>query len=67
MLSDSEKKVAQLYGVDTYFIPKRVTFLVDKNGNISDIVNNISLDNYAGKIIERFKKNNTNLESNVEK
>ena len=67
ILSDIDKKVSKLYGIGTFLAPKRVTFLVDKNGNISDIVKNISLDNYAGKIIERFKKNNTNLESNVEK
>ena len=54
MLSDAEKKVSRLYGVDTFFFPKRVTFLIDENGIVFDIVKNISLDNYAESIIKKF-------------
>ena len=58
VLSDSDKKVSQLYGVDTYFFPKRVTFLIDENGIVFDIIDNISLNDYAEHIIQIFKKNN---------
>ncbi len=67
MLSDSEKKVAQLYGVDTYFFPKRVTFLIDEKGIVFDVIKNIGLDNYAETIIEIFKKNNVDSTHNVNK
>ena len=54
ILSDSKKEVSKLYGVDTYFFPKRVTFLIDENGIVLDIVKNISLDNYGKSIIQKF-------------
>ena len=57
MLSDSERKVATLYGVNAVFFPKRVTFLIDENGVIFDIVKNISLENYGESIIKKFKIN----------
>jgi len=58
LLSDSDASVSKLYGVDTYFFPKRVTFLINKDGVVFDIIKNISLDNYANKIIQIFEKNN---------
>tara|TARA_Y100000588_G_C14174258_1_gene890612 strand:+ start:957 stop:1202 length:246 start_codon:yes stop_codon:yes gene_type:complete len=58
LLSDSDASIAKLYGVDTYFFPKRVTFLINKDGVVFDIIRNISLNNYAEQIIEIFKKNN---------
>ena len=54
MLSDTDKKVSILYGVYSYFFPQRVTFLIDENGIVFDIVKNISLDNYAEDIIKKF-------------
>ena len=54
MLSDTNKKVSILYGVYSYFFPQRVTFLIDENGIVFDIVKNISLDNYAEDIIKKF-------------
>ena len=58
ILSDFEKKVSKLYGVDTYFFPRRVSFLIDEKGIIFDIVKDVSLDQYAENIINIFKKNN---------
>jgi peroxiredoxin Q/BCP len=58
LLSDSDASISKLYGVDTYFFPKRVTFLINKDGVVFDIIKNISLDNYANKIIQIFEKNN---------
>tara|TARA_B100000945_G_scaffold111933_1_gene88677 strand:- start:3297 stop:3488 length:192 start_codon:yes stop_codon:yes gene_type:complete len=59
--------VSKLYGVDTYFFPKRVTFLINKDGVVFDIIKNISLDNYANKIIQLFKTNNLITNSNEKK
>ncbi len=67
VLSDSDAEVAKLYGVDTYLAPKRVTFLIDKNGEVFDVVKNISLTNYAEKIIEKFEEKNKGLNSNAKK
>lgn len=58
LLSDADASVSKLYGVDTYFFPKRVTFLINEDGVVFDIIKNISLDNYANKIIQIFKNNN---------
>ena len=58
VLSDFEKKVSKLYGVDTYFFPRRVSFLIDEKGIIFDVVKDVSLDQYAENIINIFKKNN---------
>ena len=58
LLSDSDASIAKLYGVDTYFFPKRVTFLINKDGVVFDIIKNVSLNNYADQIIKIFKKNN---------
>ena len=58
LLSDSDAKISKLYGVDTYFFPKRVTFLINKDGVVFDIIKNVSLNNYADQIIKIFKKNN---------
>ena len=66
MLSDSKKKVSTLYGVYSFFFPQRVTFLIDEDGIVFDIVKNISLDNYGESIIEKFKIN-TGSKSDVEK
>ncbi len=67
VLSDSDKKVSKLYGVDTYFFPKRVTFLIDENGIVFDVIDSMSLDEYAENIIEIFKNNNTESNKNVRK
>ena len=57
LLSDSDASVSKKYDVDTYFFPKRVTFLINKDGVVFDIIRNISLDNYAEQIVEIFKEN----------
>ena len=67
ILSDSKKEVSKLYGVDTYFFPKRVTFLIDENGIVFDVIDNISLSDYAESVIEIFKKNSINSDGNIKK
>ena len=67
ILSDSKKEVSKLYGVDTYFFPKRVTFLIDENGIVFNVIDNMSLSDYAENIIKIFKKNNIESNANIEK
>ena len=67
VLSDSKKEVSKLYGVDTYFFPKRVTFLIDENGIVFNVIDNMSLSDYAENIIKIFKKNNIESNANIEK
>jgi len=64
LLSDSDATVSKLYGVDTYFFPKRVTFLINEDGVVFDIIKNMSLDDYANRIIQVFKNNNLIINSN---
>ena len=67
LLSDSKKEVSKLYGVDTYFFPKRVTFLIDENGIVLDVIDNMSLSDYAENIIKIFKERNIKSNDNVKK
>ncbi len=67
ILSDSKKEVSKLYGVDTYFFPKRVTFLIDENGIVFNVIDDMSLSDYAENIIKIFKKNNIESNANIEK
>jgi thioredoxin-dependent peroxiredoxin len=39
LVSDEDKRIRKLYGVDGRFIPPRVTFVIDKQGKIRDIFN----------------------------
>tara|TARA_Y100000589_G_scaffold318719_1_gene346495 strand:+ start:345 stop:542 length:198 start_codon:yes stop_codon:yes gene_type:complete len=55
-LSDIDAKVSKEYGVDTYFFPKRVTFLINKDGVVFDVIKNVSLEDYGTKVIQAFKE-----------
>tara|TARA_A100001011_G_scaffold11889_1_gene12972 strand:- start:22379 stop:22576 length:198 start_codon:yes stop_codon:yes gene_type:complete len=63
-LADIDAKVSKTYGVDTYFFPKRVTFLINKDGVVFDIIKNVSLEDYGKKIIKVFKENKLIEKSN---
>ena len=67
ILSDSKKTVSKLYGVNTYFFPKRVTFLIDENGIVFDIIDDMSLSDYAENVIQIFKKHKIESNENVKK
>ena len=67
ILSDSKKKVSKLYGVNTYFFPKRVTFLIDENGIVFDIIDDMSLSDYAENVIQIFKKHKIESNENIKK
>ena len=67
ILSDSKKEISKLYGVDTYFFPKRVTFLIDENGIVFNVIDDMSLSDYAENVIKIFKNNNIESNANIEK
>ena len=39
LISDQNKLIRKLYGIDGKFIPPRVTFIIDKHGKIRNIFN----------------------------
>lgn len=59
LLSDSNKKVSKEYGVllDSG-VDKRVTFIVDKKGNIANIINVTDIASHANKVFNDAKKLN---------
>ncbi len=58
LLSDETKEVAKLYGAYTsmlnYLFPKRITFLINENGIIIDILENIDVSSHADDILKHF-------------
>ena len=63
LLSDTEKKVIQKYGVwgeknmmgKKYMGVKRTSFLIDPNGIIAKVYENVKPDNHAGEVLEDIK------------
>ncbi len=51
-LSDSKKEVAKNYGAAGTGWPKRITFIIDKNGRIEKIYNKINVNTHAEKILD---------------
>jgi thioredoxin-dependent peroxiredoxin len=39
LVSDEDKRIRKLYGIDGRFIPPRVTFVIDKEGKIRNVFN----------------------------
>ena len=60
LLSDYKKKVSKLYGTDSWltlgFFPKRKTFLIDEEGYIVAILDDIDVEHHAQQIVDTFKK-----------
>lgn len=58
LLSDNEKKVAKEYGayksVLNMLYPERMTFLIDKNGVLINILQDINISTQAEDIIKMF-------------
>lgn len=60
LLSDSDKSVAKIYGaVRSVFglylpMPKRMTYLINKEGRIVSVINNISLSSHADQVLKAF-------------
>jgi len=55
LLSDSEKKVAKLYGSAGLILPKRNTFLLDTEGEIYKIYKNVDVTKHTSNILDDFE------------
>jgi thioredoxin-dependent peroxiredoxin len=58
LLSDNEKKLRKLFGVENDFliIPGRQTFVIDKNGEIVMVFNSMSGNIHIEKALKTLKK-----------
>jgi len=58
LLSDNRKEVARAYGVlgTGGFLAKRVTFIIDKNGNIAGIFSKIDVKRHSQEVLEALDK-----------
>jgi Peroxiredoxin len=58
LLSDEKRKVAHAYGADKHFfgrfIPQRKTFLIDEQGNIVAVMDDVKVDTHAQDILKAF-------------
>ena len=54
LLSDLDKSVSKLYCADGWFLPKRITYLIDEKGNLYQIIEDIDVKNHAHQILEAF-------------
>ena len=57
LLSDFSKKVSAEYGVlNKIGLASRITFVIDKNGNIANILREIDIENHSEQILDLSKK-----------
>ena len=57
LLSDEEKEVAKKYDVlNNVGLASRVTFILDKEGKIVNIMRNVDVDSHANQVFEFAKK-----------
>lgn len=60
LLTDATGNVAKAYGARSRipllnrFFPKRITFLIDKEGNILKVLENIDVSTYADQVLKEF-------------
>lgn len=60
LLSDDEKKVADMYGADRGLLnmvgPKRITYVIGKDGKIFHVFDQVDTGNHASQILKVVKK-----------
>ena len=54
LLSDLDKSVSKLYCADGWFLPKRITYLINENGILYQIIDDIDVKNHAIQILDSF-------------
>ena len=62
-LSDNKKKVGKKYGVSRFLFPSRKTFLIDENGILIHIIDEVNLNTHAMDIIKIFEQAEIGLKS----
>ncbi len=64
LLSDSHKQVAKAYGayggVMKFFMPRRMTFLIDEEGNIVHVFEKVDVSTHALEVLKAFGINPEN-------
>jgi len=55
-LSDRKKVVSKQYGTKGFLFPSRKTFVIDKNGKLMNIFNNVDVHTHAAEILKLFSK-----------
>lgn len=67
LLSDQEKQVAKTYGAYRDFLnkftPKRMTFLINEDGQIIKIFEKVDVGNHAKEILEIFAESESNRQA----
>lgn len=61
LLSDEDKKVSKLYGVDKLIGVERATFIIDKQGNIVEEYRKVKPKGHGQKVLDWIKENQENL------
>ena len=54
LLSDSDKKVSRSYCADGWFFPQRKTILIDENGLVLKIIDDVDVNHHAAQILNSF-------------
>jgi len=57
LLTDGDKSVSKLYGADGMFFPSRKTYLIDEDGVLLKIYDQINVINHAEEILRYFESN----------
>jgi len=61
--SDNKKKVGKKYGVSRFLFPSRKTFLIDENGILIHIIDEVNLNTHPMDIIKIFEQAEIGLKS----
>jgi peroxiredoxin Q/BCP len=57
LLSDESKKVSKEYGVlNNLGLDSRITFIIDRNGNIADIIRDVDVTTHADEVFAKALK-----------
>lgn len=57
LLSDNDKNVSKQYGVlNKLGIDSRITFIIDKKGNIADIIRDVDVNTHADEVFNKAVK-----------
>ena len=56
LLADTDKEVARKYGVLNNGKANRITFVIDKNGIIANIIRDVNVETHSQTVYELAKK-----------
>ena len=54
LLSDSDKNVSKMYCCDGWFFPDRRTILIDENGAVLKIIDNVVVSDHGDQVLQAF-------------